>query len=123
MAGRHGVLVTVAAGLLALIFGLAACQPGAGGQAGKKLPPVGEALMDEYHKSCLKSGGAYVRHEDAKSFVCEGVPSDAGKYCTRSSDCESACLARSHSCAPVKPLFGCNEVLDAGGLAVTECID
>ena len=115
--------MSLAAASLAILAGLAACQPGAGVRSGQKLPLVGEALMDEYHKSCLRTGGSYVRHADAKSFVCEDVPSDAGKFCTKASDCESACLARSHSCAPVKPLFGCNEVLDAGGLAVTECVE
>jgi hypothetical protein len=59
-----------------------------------KLPPVGEARVDVAHKSC-----------------------------SAASDCQSACLARSRSCAPVKPLLGCNEVLTNSGVAVTECVN
>lgn len=87
------------------------------------LPPVGEARMDVFHKQCIKSGGDYLRFGTGKTFICEAVPGDAGKYCTKASDCESACLARSHSCAPVKPLLGCNDVLTDDGSTVTQCIN
>jgi hypothetical protein len=33
------------------------------------------------------------------------------------------CLARSGTCAPIMPLFGCNEVLDKQGRRVTLCIE
>lgn len=99
---------------------LAGCKPGGGGGA---LEPVGEQRMDIEHKACLKSGGDYLRLGTANVFYCQTVPRDAGKSCSRASDCESACLARSRTCAPVKPLFGCNEVvLDDGGVA-TQCVD
>lgn len=107
----------IAAAALALLA--AACVPG--GEKG--LPPVGEAAVDQVHAQCIAGGGDFLRHENKKNFVCERVPRDAGKACQKASDCESACLARSHSCAPVVPLLGCNEVLTESGLAVTECVE
>ena len=108
------------AGVALLLLALAAgCRPEGRGA----LPPVGEARMDEYHKACLKSGGDYLRLGAGKTFACEAVPEDAGKYCTKASDCESACLARSHSCAPVKPLMGCNDILTEDGTAATQCVN
>ena len=40
---------------------------------------------------------------------------DAGKSCRKAGDCEGLCLARSRTCAPIEPLFGCNAVLQEDG--------
>jgi hypothetical protein len=48
---------------------------------------------------------------------------DGGKRCTRESQCEGLCLARSGTCAPAKPLLGCNEILQDNGARVTLCIE
>lgn len=114
--GRRPWAAMLALGLLVL---LPACMPAGAG----KPVPEGEERMDLYHKECLAGGGDYIRSGKGKNFICEGLPKDAGKYCAASTDCVGACLARSHSCAPVAPLLGCNEVLDSQGRTVTECID
>ena len=48
---------------------------------------------------------------------------DGGKSCKRERDCEGLCLARSRTCAPIQPLFGCNDILQDNGVMVTLCID
>ncbi|MBS0564466.1 MAG: hypothetical protein JSR87_08350 [Proteobacteria bacterium] len=110
-------------GAAALLLAMVVLASGCRSDRGAALPPVGEAQMDVYHKACVKGGGDYLRLGSGKTFTCESLPDDAGKYCTKSSDCESACLSRSHSCAPVRPLLGCNDVLDGNGSAVTQCVN
>jgi hypothetical protein len=46
-----------------------------------------------------------------------------GKACTRQSQCEGYCLARSGTCAPITPMFGCNDILQDDGREVTLCLD
>lgn len=106
------------AALLGLVL-LAGCK--IGGADKDALPPVGEAAIDVVHAQCIRSGGEFVHANGG--FLCQSVPRDAGKACSSGRDCESACLARSRSCAPVTPLLGCNEILNDGGVAVTQCIE
>ncbi|GAA3869891.1 hypothetical protein [Celeribacter arenosi] len=73
--------------------------------------------------ACDARGGDYLAAGEEGLLVCFTTPRDAGKACKTSSDCESACLARSQSCAPVQPLIGCNDILDAAGRRVTQCVD
>ena len=112
---RHFPILALT-GLLAL----AGCKPLAGDKDDEGL--VGERFMDSVHAQCIKKGGEYLP-ADKGGFVCMSVPSDAGKSCDSARDCESACLARSQTCAPVLPLLGCNEILTDSGAAVTQCID
>lgn len=104
---------------LALALGLAACIPGRVNQP----EPVGQAKVDLLHAQCIKAGGNFVRDKNTALFTCIGRPRDAGKICSKESDCQSACLARSRTCAPVLPLRGCNEILTESGLAVMQCIE
>lgn len=110
--------VALAAGLAALA--LLGCQPTE--QAGD-LPPVGAEFVAVQMQACQKQGGTFRPVKPGGSLACFTVPKDAGQSCKASTDCESACLARSLTCAPVKPLFGCNEVLNSGGFRVTQCIE
>lgn len=82
--------------------------------------PAGAAQAEQ---SCLSKGGQYVVGGRAGLKVCFETPKDAGKSCQKSTDCESQCLARSKSCAPLTPLFGCNAILDSAGREVTICVD
>lgn len=82
--------------------------------------PAGAAQAEQ---SCLAKGGQYVIGGLAGLKVCFETPKDAGKSCSKSTDCDSQCLARSKSCAPVTPLFGCNAILDSAGREVTICVD
>jgi len=73
--------------------------------------------------ACEKQGGVYVMVGKSGAFACQLSTNDAGKSCQNSGECDGSCLARSRSCAPVKPLFGCNEILETDGRRVTLCID
>ncbi len=114
--GRQGAVIGVA---LAVALGLAACIPG----GADKPEPVGQAKVDIMHAQCVGAGGNFIREAKSGLFTCIGRPRDAGKICSKESDCESACLARSRTCAPVLPLLGCNEVLTESGLAVMQCVE
>ncbi len=72
--------------------------------------------------ACEAAGGAFVRTGHGLQS-CQSRTRDAGKSCRTGSDCDGACLARSMSCAPVRPLFGCNDVVEDDGRRVSLCID
>ena len=99
---------------------LAGCIPGQEA-TGPQLEPVGDARIALDRASCEKRGGEYRKAGTGGTWICLSRLSDAGKSCRTGADCEGACLARSMSCSPVKPLFGCNEVITSSGLRVTEC--
>lgn len=80
-------------------------------------------LIDIERTACLKKGGRFGQGSLPGTFLCYENTRDGNKACTRESDCEGLCLARSRSCAPVKPLFGCNDVLTDDGTAATICIN
>ncbi|MDV7272249.1 hypothetical protein RYZ20_15245 [Thioclava sp. A2] len=105
--------------LIALALFLAACQPDA--PKPKTLEPVGEARLELERVACKENGGRWVM--GGFRAVCERTPKDANKSCSKESDCEGVCLARSRTCAPVVPLLGCNEVLTDYGMVATLCVD
>jgi hypothetical protein len=55
--------------------------------------------------------------------VCVRKTNDSGKRCSKESDCEGVCLARSGTCAPADPMLGCNELLQDDGSRATLCIE
>ena len=80
-------------------------------------PKSEEQLACERRKGTWASlGGTLLR-------TCVFPTRDGGKQCTRESQCEGLCLARSGTCAPFKPLLGCNEILQDNGARVTQCIE
>lgn len=105
--------------LLGLV--LAGCIPGREPPAAP-LPPVGEARVALERAACEKRGGEF-RKAGAGGWVCLIRLPDADKSCRTGADCAGACLARSMTCAPVKPLLGCNEVITSSGLRVRECVE
>jgi hypothetical protein len=56
-------------------------------------------------------------------MICQFTTRDGGKRCTRESQCEGLCLARSGTCAPVEPLMGCHDILQDNGTRATQCIE
>ena len=78
------------------------------------LPP--EAL------SCAKKGDKWLPSPNGL-MSCTHFTRDSGKACSKDSQCEGYCFARSGTCAPVTPLYGCNEILQDNGARVTLCID
>lgn len=81
----------------------------------------GQQAQRHLQDQCARSGGRIGRRGASDALTCFIQPKDAGQRCTRASDCEGACLARSGTCSPVIPLLGCNEILLDTGLRVTEC--
>lgn len=88
-------------------------------------PPEAEAAPPKTapQLACEAGGGLWSEAGKKGVKTCVQRTRDAGKSCKREGDCEGYCLARSRSCAPVTPLFGCNDILQADGGQVTLCID
>ncbi|NYS24216.1 hypothetical protein HUK65_04355 [Rhodobacteraceae bacterium 2376] len=84
-------------------------------------PPINPALV-RARAECAAEGGRLVPVGGAR-LSCLRDTRDAGRQCRARGDCEGECLARSGTCAPVRPLFGCHEVLNARGARVTECME
>lgn len=120
--GGGGLRAILAAALLAL----AACIPGR--EAAPPAPyPGAEAFgpqrLAAERAACEARGGRFAAAGMAGRLVCFVTPPDAGRPCSRAADCSVACLARSRTCAPVTPLFGCHEVVQADGAVATLCLD
>lgn len=84
-------------------------------------PPVPEAQKSPAQLACEKRKGVWSK-TGTGLHGCVTFTKDNGKRCTRAGQCESQCLARSGTCAPFAPLFGCNEVLDDIGRRMTQCL-
>lgn len=109
------------------LLGAAADEEGA--------PPVGPAVdapapqaaavvvKSAQHLACEARGGRWSSAGSTAASFCQTVTRDAGKSCRAASDCTGYCLAKSRSCAPVTPMFGCHEILNDSGRMLTECIN
>jgi hypothetical protein len=75
------------------------------------------------HVACELAGGNFVAAGRGRAKTCQYPTKDGGKQCSTSNQCEGVCLARSRTCAPVNPLLGCNEVLQADGRQTRLCLD
>ncbi len=87
------------------------------------LPVEQAAPKPEQQVLCEKRGGTWTDVGSGILRICVFETRDDGKQCDRESDCEGVCLARSRTCSPVKPLLGCNEILQDNGGRVTLCIE
>ena len=72
---------------------------------------------------CEKSKGQWVSAGDTGAFYCASMTRDGGKQCRKKTECEGVCLARSGTCSPITPLYGCNDVLEKDGRMVTLCVN
>lgn len=77
----------------------------------------------EKQLACEKKKGRWSKIGKGEARACIFQTRDAGKRCERESQCDSVCLARSGTCAPFKPMYGCNEILQDNGMRVTLCLD
>lgn len=94
--------------------------PGAkapGGNVSVAIPP-----SSPEEAACRKEGGSWSKVGKG-GRACLKATRDSGKSCSSGRDCEGLCLARSGTCAPLKPMFGCNEIFQDDGQKVTLCID
>lgn len=101
---------------------VAAPEPGAAAptETAPEPPPAPKSAMQ---LACEAKGGKWGKAGATTAMTCFKPTRDAGKSCRRESDCSTLCLARSRSCAPVTPLFGCHPVLQNDGREVTLCTD
>jgi hypothetical protein len=103
----------------------------AGAVAGTEPTPAPKADLEtvpvtpksEMELACEKKGGQWSKVGKGDLRACVFQTRDAGKSCKKESDCDGVCLARSRTCSPLKPLYGCNEILQDNGARVTLCID
>ena len=86
------------------------------------LPEV-EVVRTAGQVLCEASGGQWVAAGETGAFYCASQTRDAGKRCSKKTQCQGVCLARSGTCSPITPLYGCNDVLEKDGRQVTLCID
>lgn len=83
--------------------------------------PLPNALKSPLQIACESKRGMWSKNSNG-TLTCVHYTKDAAKRCTKSTQCESECLARSGSCAPYRPLLGCNEILDNMGRRMSQCV-
>ncbi|MCZ8154191.1 MAG: hypothetical protein O9292_17570 [Rhodobacteraceae bacterium] len=86
-------------------------------------PEIPAALKSPSQIACEDDDGTWARAGEGGGMACVYQTRDGGKRCDSKDDCEGECLARSRSCSPIQPLFGCNAVLLDTGAEVTLCLD
>jgi len=87
------------------------------------VPPAPVIVKSASQIACEKRGGSFVAFGKSGAMTCQLPTRDGGKQCRRESDCDGVCLARSNTCAPVKPLWGCHAILQNDGRRVELCIN
>ncbi len=86
-------------------------------------PAISEPLKSASQIACEEDGGTWARAGAGGGMSCVRQTRDGGKQCDSKTECQGECLARSRTCAPIQPLFGCNAVLMDNGAEVSLCID
>lgn len=84
-------------------------------------PPEPPALANQ-RQQCQRDGGQLAPRLPGV-YACVRPTRDAGRRSDAAADCEGLCLARSGTCAPLAPLFGCHEVFTSPGRRETLCTD
>jgi hypothetical protein len=104
----------------------AAEDPTATDPAAADTPP--EVVIDPAQQTpealaCTRKGGRWTKIGEGETRACVKITRDGGKHCGADRDCQGVCLARSQTCAPATPLFGCNEVLQDDGRRMNLCLE
>ncbi len=118
-------MIRVLSVLVAVLF-VGACQlqeasGDAGGQTAPRSAPTGERSPLLVEQECVAAGGQMVI--GLAGPQCARPEPDAGKRCSDSAECSGLCLAKTRTCSPVTPYFGCHEILGAGGAPAVICVD
>lgn len=108
--------------LVAALALLSACQED-GPRASTSEEAARPDLLEEERIACLRDGGRFGPAAGKGAFVCYRDLPDAYQTCSSADDCSGLCLARSRTCSPVEPFYGCHEVLLKGGQPATQCIN
>lgn len=100
---------------------LAGCQEDTADDSGSdgEIPGV----LAPQRAACEKEGGRWGGVPGRDAFTCYRTTRDANQPCATERDCDGLCLARSRTCSPVKPFFGCHEVISSSGIRQTLCIE
>ncbi|MEO0945403.1 MAG: hypothetical protein AAFY06_11255 [Pseudomonadota bacterium] len=113
---RH-VLTVILCGFL-----LGACQEDGAVVSESETDAVPSLLAAE-QRNCERRGGNWALTPSRNTFTCYLQTSDANQLCASSDDCSGQCLARSRTCAPITPLYGCHEILTSEGVRQTRCLE
>ena len=81
------------------------------------------ALKSPAQLACERRKGLWSEAGANGASFCQTRTRDGGKSCTRSTQCEGYCLAKSNTCAPATPLLGCHDILNEDGKFLTQCIN
>ena len=110
--------------ILSLVFVVVAALNGCQSQPDVADDSVGspEAAARAIEK-CSRSGGVWATLPETGLNLCVNPTGEGAKSCSSKNDCKSECLAKSKTCAPFKPLIGCNEVLGSNGSTQTLCFN
>lgn len=101
---------------------LEAPQQPATAQPTADLPAPEGAMLAQQRAACTREGGQFMPRGTGL-YACVHRTQDAGRQCDEGSDCEGVCLARSRTCAPMQPLYGCQEVFTTLGRTETLCTE
>ena len=112
--------VRLGAVLFAAIF-LSSCQED--GPLGSSSVEPTPDLFALQRMACQDDGGNWGPAAGTATYVCYRATRDANHQCRVASDCQSLCLARSRTCAPIQPFLGCHEILTEGGTRATQCVN
>lgn len=85
------------------------------------LDPANTEVLDSERVLCEEKGGMWSRA--GGGYSCVFATRDANAFCTSASQCEGYCLARSQTCAPVTPLYGCHETISSAGGMQRVCLE
>ncbi len=88
-----------------------------------EVAPVVAAPKSPEQIKCQKRGDLWQSIGGGAGHTCVRKTRDGGKACEREGQCDGQCLARSRTCAPFDPLWGCNEVLQEDGRRVSLCLN
>ena len=95
-----------------VLMALAACQ-----DDHLNLP---QTMSAADQSQCRQSGGVVGPVGGIKDAVCRYPTPDAGKTCTKASDCSEYCAAETKTCAPLTGNYSPRNVLAEDGTMVTE---
>lgn len=79
--------------------------------------------VDIQRASCLEREGRFGEGTAEGTFLCYLNTKDAEKSCSKSTDCDGECLARSRTCSPIKPILGCQDILSSSGKTSRLCVN
>ncbi len=85
------------------------------------IDPANTDALDSERVICEAKGGRWSRA--GGGFTCVMPTRDANKQCTAAEQCQGYCLARSGTCAPFTPLYGCHDIIAPSGGMQSVCIN